>query len=219
MANKDNMASLMSRLSRSKSGTRSTGGTATVTNLVVPLSTSNPSTASTLSRLADTKALGIGGAPIPTSIHFGTPSSTRTSVQASGNTWSKFLTQTASGGLGSALGNGFGSIGGLGSLVSSVLNLFGGGSKAAPPPLVRFRLPDSQSQTVYLGPQTTSVLQGIASEQSIKSDSQPIYTSTGAQASGSFASTAKISDASVIVQVVKQALLNSSSLNDVISEI
>lgn len=218
MANKDNMANLISRLSKSKSGTRSSGGAVTITNLVVPLSGSSSSTASTLGRLADTKALGIGGAAMPTSIHFGTPSSTRTSAPTSGNTWTKFLTQTASGGLGSAVGNGFGTIGGLGSLVSNLLNLFGS-SKPAPPPLARFQLPDSQSQTIYLGSQTTSVLQGAASEQSVKSNSQPIYTSTGALATGSPGSTAKIADASAIVQVVKQALLNSSSLNDVISEI
>jgi hypothetical protein len=165
------------------------------------------------------KRQATSGVAMPTSIHFGTPSSTRTSASASGNSWSKFVTQTASGGLGSALGNGFGSIGGLGSLVSSLVNLFGGGSKAARPPLVRFGLPDSQSQTVYLGSQTNSVLQGVASEQSIKSDPRPIYASAGAQETNSSGSTSKIADPSAIIQIVKQALLNSSSLNDVISEI
>jgi hypothetical protein len=216
MAKKNNMAGVLSGLSGSKSGTGLSGGSTTVTNLVVPLSDRSLSSTSTLMRLTDMKASGISGTPLPKSIQFGTPSSTRTTSSSNGNSWSKLLTQTASGGLASALGNGFGSIGGLGSVVAGLVHLFGGGSKPETPPLVRFQLPNSQTQTVYIGSQRTSVLQGAAFEQSIKADSQPIYSSTGTHMS---ASPSQHVDAATIVQTVKQALLSSSSLNDVISEI
>ncbi|HEY7306506.1 MAG TPA: hypothetical protein VH601_20440 [Bryobacteraceae bacterium] len=217
MAKKNNMAGVLSGLSGSKSGTGLSGGSTTVTNLVVPLADRSLSSTSTLTRLTDMKTSDISGTPLPKSIQFGTPSSTKTTTSSSnGNSWSKLLTQTASGGLASALGNGFGSIGGLGSVVSGLVHLFGGGSKPETSPLARFQLPNSKTQTVYIGSQRTSVLQGAAFEQSIKTDSQPIYSSTGAHMS---APPSQHVDAATIVQTVKQALLSSCSLNDVISEI
>jgi hypothetical protein len=69
------------------------------------------------------------------------------------------------------------------------VNLFGGGGKSAPPPLVQFQLPDSQSQTIYISSNT-------------RSNTEPAQYQS-----------AQIADA------VKKALLNSSSLNDVIAEI
>jgi hypothetical protein len=216
MAKKNNISGILSQLSASKSGTRPSGGSMTVTNLVVPVSDRSFSSTSTLRRLADMKGSGIQDIRMPSPIQFGSPSSTRTSSSNTGNNWSKFLAQTTSGGLASALGNGFGSIGGVASLVSGFVKLFGGHSKSAPPPLVRFQLPNSQSQTVYIGSQRTSVLQGAAFEQSLKAESQPIYSSAVGHVS---ASPSQHVDAAKIVQTVKQALLSSSSLNDVISEI
>jgi len=153
---------------------------------------------------------------LPTSIQFGSPSSTRTSLSSTtGTGWSKLLTQTASGGLASALGGGLGSIGGLGSLVSGIVGLFGGGSKSSLPPLERFQLSASQTETVYVSSKTISG-QDAAMGQTAAKNGVGIYGSGGGQAS----TAANPSyDTGQIAQAVKQALLNSSSLNDIIAEI
>ena len=218
MSNRSNVNSLLSQLSQPKSGTRLTGGSTTVTNLIVPLSSGGSSSkASALGRLSDIRASGINGAGEAKAIQFGSPSSTKSSPTTTGSEWSKLLNQVASGGAASALGNGLG-IGGIGSLISGIFNLFGGGSKQALPALVRFQLPASQTETAYIGSQSRLVLQGAASQQSTKSSSQPIYGPSGSKKS-SIASSAVTYDATAITQAVKQALLNSSSLNDVIAEI
>lgn len=218
MATKFNVNSLLSQLSRSKSGAQLTGGNTTITNLVVPLSSGGSSSkASALNRLSDTKASGINGSVEAKSIQFGSPSSTKASSTTTGSGWGTLLNQFASGGAANILGNSLGSVGGLGSLVSGIVNLFGG-SKQAPPALVRFQLPASQTETAYIGSQSRSVLQGAASEQSIRSTTQPIYASSGTPKSSN-TSPAVTYDTAAISQAVKQALLNSSSLNDVIAEI
>lgn len=218
MANKSNVNSLLSQLSRPKNGAQLTGGNTTITNLVVPLSSGGSSArASALNRLSDTKASGINGPVEAKSIQFGSPSSTKFSSTTTGSSWGTLLNQFASGGAANALGNSLGSIGGLGSLVSGIISLFGG-SKQAPPALVRFQLPASQTETAYIGSQSRSVLQGAASEQSIRSTTPPIYASSRTS-KNSNASPAITYDTAAITQAVKQALLNSSSLNDVIAEI
>ncbi len=211
MANKNNMAGLLSQLSRSSSSARIKGGSTTVTNLIAPLS-SRGSSSRGLSpgSLSDTKAAGLNDRMIPESIRFGAPSSTRmASTSATGDGWSRLLSQAASGGFASALSGGIGSIGGLGSLISGIAGLFGG-SKPTLPPLERFQLPVSQTQAVY-----RSSKQGAATGQAIsKSENTPIYGPAGTR---NLSNT--VYDTQQITQAVKQALLNSSSLNDVIAEI
>jgi hypothetical protein len=170
-----------------------------------------------LGRLSDLKAPGINGSAEAKGIQFGSPSS-RSTKSSSQSGWSNVLTQVATNGAASAFGSALGSIGGLTSLISGIFHLFGGGSgKAALPPLVRFQLPASQTETAYISSQSRTVLQGAANEQSIRSATQPIYASSGTQKAGT-SSTATY-DTAAITQAVKQALLNSSSLNDVIAEI
>lgn len=217
MANRNSVTGLLSQLSRSSSGTALRGGSTTVTNLVVPLSSGGSSSrALTLGRSSETRATGLNDRILPTSIQFGSPSSTRTtSSTTTGTGWSKLLTQTASGGLASALGGGLGSIGGLGSLVSGIVGLFSGGSKSSLPALERFQLSASQAETVYVSSKTISG-QDAAMSQTTSKNGGGIYGSGGGQ-------TSKASnpsyDAGQIAQAVKQALLNSSSLNDIIAEI
>ncbi len=121
-------------------------------------------------------------------IQFGSPSSagTKPSSTGAGNEWSSLI-KTASGGAASLVGGGF-LESGISSLISGLASLFGGGGKSEAPP-VRFTLPDSQQQTVYVRSPQGTALQG------------PVY---------------KQAD---IAQAVKNALLTSSSLNDVIAEI
>lgn len=133
------------------------------------------------------------------------------------------MSQTASSGVASAAGGGglniLGSLGGVGGVLSGLSRLFGGIS--TPPPLVEFELPDSHQQTVYVRANGHAVYDGVAVEaQSVSKDTAGIYA-TGAPTPAQPASPAQnVQYQSMqIAQAVKQALLNSSSLNDVIAEI
>jgi hypothetical protein len=121
------------------------------------------------------------------------------------------------------LSGGLGSIGGLGSLISGIVGLFGGGGgKKTPPPLVDFQLPSSQEQTVYAGSKGRTVYQGsVAAPTSVPATGVGVYSNAGQlQTSGSSPNPQWIQEQSVqIAEAVKSALLNSSSLNDVIGEI
>ena len=168
----------------------------------------------------DASLLTIDAHVMPTSIHFGSPSSTKTASSQSGSEWSSLLKQTASGGVASVFGGGMGIIGGLGSVVSGLVGLFGGGSKSVPPPLVRFQLPASEEQTVYVSTKGNTVYEGSAVESA--SASRPIsdiYTTGPAPSTSAISGESSQYQNSQIIQVVKNALLNSSSLNDVIGEI
>jgi hypothetical protein len=99
-------------------------------------------------------------------------------------------------------------IDGLGGLVSNLAGLFGGGAKTEAP-LTRFHLPDPQSVNVFStasGPKTQHAGARDGGAYRISSDS-------ATQAEHEQLSSAQIT------QVVKHALFNSSSLNDVIAEI
>lgn len=109
------------------------------------------------------------------------------------------------GGIASAFGGGLSSIAGLGGLVSGLLGLFGGG-KTQPPPLVRFQLPAAQEGNISInGTQSSSQVYGsnLQASTSTAETKAPVQSTSSQQ----------------IVQTVKEALLNSSSLNDVIAEI
>lgn len=171
-------------------------------------------------RSNDTRALSLSQTVRSASIKFGTPSNTRTTASSSGNEWTNLLTQTASGGIASALSGGLGGIGGLGSLISGIVSLFGGGGgKKTPPPLVEFQLPASVDQTVYLSSGSKTVYAGNSVEQgSTQSSGAGIY-STGTQGNESSGGQSLQYQSTQIAAAVKTALLNSSSLNDVIAEI
>ena len=172
-------------------------------------------------RSSDIRALSVSQMAKSSSINFGTPSNTRTATSSTGSEWTNLLTQTASGGVASALSGGLGGIGGLGSIISGIVSLFGGGGgKKNPPPLVEFQLPASVDQTVYLHSGSSTVYAGNSVEQAnTPSATEGIYT-TGTQGSESVSSGQSFQYQSTqIAAAVKNALLNSSSLNDVIAEI
>jgi hypothetical protein len=121
---------------------------------------------------------------------------TNQSTSSSTSQWSNLLSASTSGGLASTLSGAAGFTGGIGSIISGIENLFGGG-KSAPPALVAYQLPTSQQQAISIG--SSSTIPGIYG--------------------GPSSSTPFESQSSQIIQTVKQALLNSSSLNDVIAEI
>jgi len=149
-----------------------------------------------LSASTELTRLGMNDRRTPTAISFGSPSdngSSGSKSRSSGNDWSNLLEKTVSGGLSNLLGGGALSDG-IGYLVSGISSLFGGNDPVAP--LKRYTLPDSQERTFYTGSQ------GLMSSEA----------NVGQGKAGS------LQDAQV-VQAVKKALLTSSSLNDVISEL
>jgi hypothetical protein len=157
-------------------------------------------------------------------IQFGKPSQSGSKrSSSSGSEWTNLLKHTASGGIASALSGGLASIGGIGSLIGGIMHLFGGGSKKrTPPPLVEFRLPTSQEQTLTVSSKGSSVHQGNVTEiAGVSTPGAGIYKNTNElHTSGSSASTQWIQEQSgQIAEAVKNALLNSSSLNDVIGEL
>ena len=89
---------------------------------------------------------------------------------------------------------------GINSLISGLTSLFDGGGKSEAP-LTRFALPDPQQQTMYVssaGLSASSSFGGVSQNTTLQG---PVYRQAD------------------IAQAVKNALLTSSSLNDVIAEI
>jgi hypothetical protein len=129
-------------------------------------------------------------------INFGKASRAATRNPQTTSMWSNLLSSTTSGGLAGTLSGAAGFSGGISSLISGLASLLGGG-KTAPPALVAYQLPTSQQQTISTGSSvsTPGIYGGPAS-------TTP-FQNQGGQ----------------VVQTVKQALLNSSSLNDVITEL
>ena len=162
----------------------------------LPKAPSVPKIATTTTPVRDSAVSKIGGFNNGTSqpINFGNASRAATRNPQTSSTWSKLLSSTTSGGLANTLSGIAGFSGGISSIISGLTSLLGGG-KTAPPALVAYQLPTSQQQTISTGSSvsTPGVYGGPAS-------ATP-FQNQGGQ----------------IVQTVKQALLNSSSLNDIIT--
>lgn len=163
-------------------------------------------------RLCDVSFASLTGKISSSGLRFGGSSSLSTS-SASGSQWTNLLKQTVSGGVSNALGGGLKDIGGIASIVSGFLSLFRGG-KEAPPPLVHFEAPAPQHRTVFLGSSTEPA------KWSESGTSEHSASSKGIYASGQEPNVQSLQyQSSQIAQAVKQALLHSSSLSDVIAEI
>ncbi|MBV9269067.1 MAG: hypothetical protein JO061_23050 [Acidobacteriaceae bacterium] len=145
-------------------------------------------------------------------LSFGHTSHAATTTQQHGSELTNFLQSAAVSGVSGALSGALslGSFGGLGTLISGIASLFGGGSKSTPA-LLEFTLPDSVNSTVRVNgarQQTTGTVTG--------SKAVPLSTaaSVGVQ-STSFIQ----SNNQQVAQAVRTALLQSSSLSDVINEL
>lgn len=133
----------------------------------------------------------------PQSVNFGRASRAATKSPKTTSSFSQiFSASTPSGGLGGTISQAVGFGGGIGSLISGLTSLFGGG-KTAPPALTAYQLPTSQTQSISTGSivSTPGIYGGPSAPPSFEIQSGQI------------------------VQSIKQALLNSSSLNDVIAEL
>lgn len=218
---KNNLSGLINELSRARIDGQSAGKLLAPTSVITQ---PNAGTEKTLKAPSadDARMSSTSAKTVPTGINFGKPSSNAGTASQSGKEWTDLLQQTASGGAASIFGGGLGSILGLGGLISGIASLFGGGSNNTPPPLVEFQLPSSQTQTVYVNSNASSTYQGSVADQASTSQARsPIYGSSGTpQTSSSGASGQSLQyQSSQIAEAVKIALLNSSSLNDVIAEI
>lgn len=136
---------------------------------------------------------------------FGKPSSLKalTPAQNSGLDWGALAKQTATN-AGSSLLSGGGLLGGigLGSVISGIASLFGAGQKKSLPPLQLFNMQDAMNQTVHL--------QGS----SAGSSGSAVHVHVQTMDSQSF-----MNRSGDIARAVKTAMLNSHSLNDVVSEL
>jgi hypothetical protein len=171
-----------------------------------------PSFKSSLSKLAGGSASGakrenlLQGFTPSSSINFGKPSDRKALISSPGTgmDWGGLAKQVVSGGAASlfnassAVG-----LGGLGSLISGITSLFGGGEKKAPPPLQLFQLPDAVNQTVHLQGGSPAGSSGSA-----------VHVHVQAIDTQSF-----LNRSNDIARAVKTAMLNSHSLNDVVSEL
>ena len=144
-------------------------------------------------------------------LNFGTPHiKTSIPVGHAGSQWMSALSSAAGSGNG-LLGGGLLSAGGFG-FIGQLLNFFGGG-KSSPAAPVQFQLPASQQQTLNVTPPGTSSSVSVGVHPlSPSSQGSGLYQQIGSTVPSHLQSLQ-------VVQIVKQALLTSSSLNDVISEI
>ncbi len=152
-------------------------------------------------------------------IQFGKASASALTSNATSGQWTNLLRQAASGnGLASALSGGLPGLGGIGSIVSGIMGLFGGGKKSLPA-LTAFSLPDSQEHMASIG--SVGSKSGSTGQATTNSSAAGIYGSPGqAQAASSNVDSQWFLDNSNnIAQAVKNAMLTSSSLNDVVSEV
>jgi hypothetical protein len=222
VANKKNdLSGLLNQLSAQKIGGQSVNKLLAPTSLVSQAH-GNAEKAIKPTGSGDTKASAMDAKTVATGISFGSPSNNRASTSQSGSEWANLLTKTASGGVASVFSGGLSSVAGLGGLISGIASLFGGGSTSTPPPLVEFQLPSSQTQTVYVNSNGSSTYQGGMTGQTSASNSNgPTYISSPTPKTSSSTPNGQPFQyqSTQIAQAVKTALLNSSSLNDVIAEI
>lgn len=178
-----------------------------------------PNTSTKLDQSAKTVAPSTAGSVVQ-ALKFGSLH-TKITGSGGGSDWGSLLSSAASGGITSTIGGGILSSGAFG-FVGKLLSLFGG-SKSTPAAPTPFVMPASQIVSLNIGSTSSngstgsassasSVALGVTAAPNASSQSGPVYQQSGSGPEQSASSTQ-------VVQIVKQALLTSSSLNDVISEI
>ncbi len=149
-------------------------------------------------------------------IRFGSPPQSKAQSAAGSGEWGRLLSQTASGGLANAFGGGglLSAVSGIGGLVSSIAGLFGGGKKTNSP-LTLFELPDTRNQT-FTFDESKSATSGVggATSAALRANLESPMTVSQSRHDQIYQN-----QSAQVAQAVKLALLNSSSLNDVIAEI
>ena len=206
MANSKNQLPGLKRLASTKTKAQGVAS-------IAPLESTPTAGSFRAGRLRDVSFASLTGKMASSGLRFGGSSSLGTTSSGNGSQWTNLLKQTAKGGVSSALGGGLKDVGGIASIVSGFLSLFRGG-KEAPPPLVHFEAPAPQNRTVFMGAAMGPAQWSESGTSAHSSSSKGIY------ASGQEPNVQSLQyQSSQIAQAVKQALLHSSSLSDVIAEI
>lgn len=186
-------------MSKRKSSGRKKNNLASLVNQAQSLTSSGRITKLSVSN--EIATLSFGANLQPRAIDFGTaPRSgeTATGTRTGGTVFNDLLKAGTENPFKSFLGGGLPALFG-GSIFSGFASLFRGGSSNAAPSLVHFSLPESQSRTLAIG---------------AKQISQPTNPSVAGL------STSGYSDRNAdVVRAVKQALLTTTQLSDIISEL
>ena len=152
-----------------------------------------------------------GTGQVPQALNFGTLHTKSSPNGGSSSQWMSLL-NNASGGVSGLLGGGLLSASGFG-LVSQLVNLFGGKSTPAAPSAFESPVSQQDSLNITSPGAASSISIGVHPTLNASGRSSGIYKQSGSSAGDQHAPNLQV------VQIVKQALLTSSSLNDVISEI
>lgn len=152
-----------------------------------------------------------GAHSVVQALNFG-PLHTKITGSGGGSQWESLLSSAASGGFASTIGGGILSSGAFG-FIGKLLTLFGG-SKSTPAAPTPFVMPASQQVSLNIGSASSasSVSLGVHSALTGSGPNGAVYQQAGSAPEHA-------AQSAQVVQIVKQALLTSSSLNDVISEI
>jgi hypothetical protein len=127
---------------------------------------------------------------------------------------------SGSGGIGGTLLDAFGSGLSLGPLISGIASLFGGGDSSAPAPLVKFAMPPSLSANAGVNESDPTGAFGV--DQSQGGTPRAVATAAPTQITvqvQAMDSQSFLDHSSDIALAVRQAMLQSSVLNDVIREV
>ncbi len=174
-----------------------------------------------ISAAADLRKLSMSSALTSKNIQFGSTSGTGVKSHSSthtGNEWTNLLQTATSSSLASLVGGGFLEYG-VNSLVSGLSSLFDGGNSKNETPLTRFTLPEPQQQSMYVTSEGLSASPGFADASAALHGAASQQGGGTGGIYGSMQAQSPLYRQSEIVQAVKNALLTSSSLNDVIAEI
>ena len=155
-------------------------------------------------------------------LNFGKAPKSATSLSPTSSSWNKLLKSSLSSGASGALGGGvLQALGGLGGIVSGIAGLFAG-SKKTLQPLTAFQLPSSKNLTRGVGGRAGTAQPVTTFGGATKAAAaNPVYSNiqNSLKTSGISGAGSSQYQNQQIAQAVKQALLTSSSLNDVIAEI
>jgi hypothetical protein len=190
-------------MARRKSNSSTRKGSSSPVDLLRSIGQTSTARRLNLSGSADFTRLAVGAQSIAKPLSFGSPSnkgakgSTKTST---GTLWTSLLGSTSSNGMSDLLGGGGLLSTGLDYLTGGIASLFGAGSESVAEPLTQFVLPHAQDQTI---------------------NTRGRQVNDRANAANLYGQPAQLSatSKSAIIQTVKNAILTSSSLNDVIGEL
>ncbi len=192
-------------MAKRKTSSSGTGTRPSIDLLNTVSRVSNTNRSLKVGTLSDLTRLSIGEQTSAKPMQFGSPSQKGTaSTRKGASSWTDLLGSVSTGGISDFLGGGGLVSAGLDYLSNGIESFFGAGTDSSAEALNRFVLPDSQQQSIYVNNLQTN-----------NSSSTSLSGAYNNSQSSKFSQASKAE----IVQTVKNALLTSSTLNDVIGEL